>query len=102
MKMSFPILRLSIALFVVLVGSLPAMANETHVGKIVFAGDGKLVISDVDDSNEVFLVPDDAKITRDGKEASLSDLATGDAVTVTASRKNGKLIAKTISAMVGK
>ena len=60
------------------------------------------MISDVDDANEVFVVSEDAKITRDGKAANLSDLAAGDAATVTAKRKNGKLVATAIVAKMGR
>ena len=92
------ILSLALVSVIVLVGANRAVAEEVHVGKIVFAGDGKLVISDVDDTNEEFTVSDDAKITRDGKSAELSDLAAGDAVTVTARRKDVRLIATAIVA----
>ena len=64
--------------------------------------DLRAIISDVDGSNEVFVVTDDTKTTRDGKEANLSDLSEGDAVTVIASRRKGKLTAKTITARTGK
>ena len=90
------------ALLVVLVSSTSAVADEVHIGKIVIAGDGKLVISDVDDTQEVFVVAEDAKITRNGKAATLSDLATGDAVKVTAKRKDDKRIATVIAATTDK
>ena len=102
MKIPSLILWLSIASLLVLVGSTSAMPKEIHMGKVVFAGDGKLVIADVDDTNEDFVVLESTKITRDGKEASLSDLATGDAATVTATRKDGKRVATEIVATTGK
>jgi hypothetical protein len=102
MKIPSQILWLSFALLFVLVSSMPATAEETHVGKIVFAADGKLVISDVDDTNEVFVVSESTKITRNGKDANLTDLAAGDAVTVTANRNKGKLVATEIVARTGK
>ena len=77
------------------------VAQDKHVGKVVFAGDAKLVISDIDDTSEAFIVPDDAKITRNGKVANLSDLAAGDAVVVTAVRKETKLVANVIAATSG-
>ena len=76
-------------------------AQDKHVGKVVLAGDAKLIISDVDDTSEAFVVPDDAKITRNGKVANLSDLAAGDAVVVTAVRKDAKLVANVITATSG-
>lgn len=101
MKVPTQMFWLPLALLIVLIAGMPAKASEVHVGKIVFAGDDKLVISDVDDTNEAFVVSEEAKITRDGKVANLSDLAEGDAVSVTATRKNGKLIATTIFAATG-
>jgi hypothetical protein len=91
-----------LALLLVLACGVPAMAKDVHTGKIVFAGDGKLVIADVDDTNESFVVLETTKITRDGKAASLSELAAGDAATVTAKKKDGKLIATEIIATTGK
>ena len=102
MKIPFQILGPSLALVIVLISNLPAMGKEVHTGKIVFAGDSKLVISDADEVNEVFVVAEDAKITGNGQAAQLSDLATGDAVQVTATRKNGKLTATSINARTDK
>ena len=102
MKIRSQILWPSLCLLLVLVSSVPALAEEVHVGKLVTAGNGTLVISDADDANEAFSVSDDATITRNGKTAELSDLAAGDSVTVTATRKKGKLIATRIAARTGK
>lgn len=102
MVLTLRVYRLLLAMLIVVAASSSSFAAETHTGKIVSVGDGKIVISDTDDTNEVFVVPDDATITRNGKEANLSDLGAGDAVTVTASRKKGMLIAKTIDATTGK
>ena len=102
MKLPPQFLALSLALAIVLISSMPAMGQEVHTGRIVFAADGKLVITDADDVNEVFVVTENTKITRNGQAASLSDLATGDAAKVTATRKNGKLIATSIAAKTDK
>jgi len=102
MKVPAQMFRLLLAFLVVLGSSASVLAREVHVGKIVFAADGKLMISDQDDTNEVFVVAEDAKITRNGKAARLTDLAQGDAVTVTAHRKEGKLVATEIAATTGK
>ena len=101
MKKHQQILGPMVAFTLVLLSSTPVLAQETHVGKIVFAGGDKLVISDVDDANEAFLVAEDAKITRNGAVVPLSDLAVGDHVKVTAMRKDGKLIATAIVAASG-
>ena len=98
MKLSSQFFGLSLAFVIVLISSMPAMGKEVHTGKIVFASDSKLVISDVDEVNEVFVVSEDAKITRNGQAAQLSDLAVGDAVRVIATRKDGKRIATAINA----
>lgn len=98
MKVPSKFIGLSLSLVLVLICSQIVMAAEVHTSKIVFAGDNKLVITDVDEVNEVFVVNDATKITRNGKEASLSDLAVDDAVKVTATRKDGKKIATAIDA----
>lgn len=98
MKTRSQLLGLSIALIMVLICALPAMAKDIHTGKIVFASGNKLVITDVDEVNETFVVAENAKITRNGKEASLTDLAVDDAVKVTSSEKDGKKIATAIDA----
>ena len=84
-----------LGIFVLIFGATvcSSASAEVHRGKVVLAGDGKLVISDVDDANEMFAVADDARITRNGKDASLSDLVAGDSVVVTAKRVDGKLVA---------
>lgn len=72
-----------------------------HMGTVAEAGDGRLVIAVVSNGDEVYAVSDDARITRDQNEITLSELVEGDAVTVTATRKMSTLIATEIAAKTG-
>ena len=74
------------------------LADENLVGKVVSAGDGKLVIVDDDGDNEEFEVTAKTKITRNQKEADLDDLQEGDLVKVKAQRKGVKFVALVIEA----
>ncbi len=70
-----------------------------HEGKVVSAGDGKLVIVDeVDGDNETFNVVADSKIMLDGKPAELEDLAAGHSVKVTSKQRKGLTVAVVIDA----
>jgi Domain of unknown function (DUF5666) len=78
--------------------SLLALAEEKLEGKVVSAGDGKLVIVDDDGDNEEFEVSSKTKITRNEKPADLDDLQEGDVVKVTAQRSGVKYVALKIEA----
>jgi hypothetical protein len=72
----------ALAAFVV----MPALAaaDDTHTGKVVSAGDKKLVMTDNATQKEMtHLVAADAKITCDGKACKLEDLKKGITVKVT-------------------
>ncbi len=73
-------------------------AEDLLAGKVVSAGDGKLVIVDDDGDNEEFEVTAKTKITRNQKEADLDDLQEGDLVKVKAQRKGVKFVALQIDA----
>ena len=75
-----------------------ALAEEKLEGKVVSAGDGKLVIVDDDGDNEEFEVSAKTKITRNQKEADLDDIQEGDLVKVKARRDGTKYIAVQIDA----
>ena len=75
-----------------------ALAEEKLEGKVVSAGDGKLVIVDDDGDNEEFEVSAKTKITRNEKEADLDDIQEGDLVKVKAHRNGTKYIAVQIDA----
>ena len=64
--------------------------EDTHSGKVVKVGDGKLVMTDKDGKNEHTMdVAKDAKITCDSKECKLKDLKPGCTIEVT-TKKDGK------------
>jgi hypothetical protein len=81
----------------VLTGTILA-AEETHAGKILLAKDGKITLQDKDGNSEVFAVAADAKITLDGKPASLGDLANGNVARVTVKTVGDKKVAVIIDA----
>ncbi len=88
------------ALAVALLISQPALAadEKTHEGKIVSAGDGKLVMTDKDGSNKMtHKVSSDAKITCDGKKCKLSELKEGQFVKVTYSDDKDKTATKIVA-----
>jgi hypothetical protein len=79
---------------------MPALAadDDTHTGKIVSAGDNKLVMTDNDTKKEMtHTVAADALITLDGKAAKLEDLKKGITVKVT-TKKDDKKVAVAIAA----
>ena len=72
---------------------MPALAadDETHTGKVVSAGDKKLVMTDNDTKKEMtHTVAADAKITCDGKVCKLEDLKKGITVKVTTKKDDVK------------
>jgi hypothetical protein len=79
-------------------GSLLTLAEEKLAGKVVSAGDSKLVIVDDDGDNEEFEVSSKTTITRNQKPADLDDLQEGDLVKVVAQRSGTKYVAVKIDA----
>jgi hypothetical protein len=79
----------------------PALAaDEIHEGKVTAVGDGKITVLDNrDDDNDTFVVTAETKIIRNGKPVKLSDVQPGDKVRVTATLRDGALVAKEIAAM---
>ncbi len=83
--------------------TLLALAADKHEGKVVEASKGKLVMTDMDGTNQHSLtVAASAKITRDGKTAKLDDLKKGDTVAVTLGEEAGKQVAKELAARSSK
>jgi Cu/Ag efflux protein CusF len=79
--------------------SAPAQAADSHQGKIVETSAGKLVMTDMDGKKEHPMeVPASAAVTRDGKEAKLTDLKAGDTITVTTDTKDGKAMVTKVEA----
>jgi hypothetical protein len=77
--------------------SSPALAANSHQGKVVSAGDGKLTMTDMAGKNQhTHEVATDAAITCAGKTCGLSDLQAGDTITVTLDKKGDKMVATKI------
>jgi len=78
--------------------SVPAQA-ASHQGKVVETSAGKLVMTDMEGKKpHPMEVPVNATITRDGKDAKLSDLKAGDTITVTTDTKEGKAVVTKVEA----
>jgi len=74
-------------------------AANSHKGKVVETSDGKLVMTDMKGKNEHPMeVPASATVTRDGKQAQLTDLKAGDTITVTTAKKDGKAMVTKVKA----
>jgi len=73
-----------------------AGSNEnTHEGLIVQAGNGSLVMTDMQgNGRHSHVIAADATITRDGKDAKLEDLHEGDRVRVTAKPDGARTVTK--------
>jgi hypothetical protein len=87
-------------LALVLATGAPVLADDTHDGKVVRAGSGKLTMTDKDGKNEhTHDVPATAKITNaDGKDCKLEDLKKGQNVKVTTQKKDGKDVVTKVEA----
>jgi uncharacterized protein (TIGR03000 family) len=73
--------------------------DKAHEGKVVKAGDGKLTMTDMDGNKHMHNVAASATVTRDGKDAKLSDLKEGDVIKVTTQTDSmGKNLAVKIEA----
>ena len=75
-----------------------ALAQETHEGKVVRAGDGKLVMTDKEGKEHSHEVALDAKITCDGLECKLEDLKKDFPIKVTTEKKGDKTVVTKIEA----
>jgi hypothetical protein len=79
--------------------SAHAQAADSHQGKVVETSAGKLVMTDMDGKKEHSMeVSASATVTRDGKEAKLTDLQAGDTITVTTHTKDGKAMVTKVEA----
>jgi hypothetical protein len=75
----------------VLFVNAPALAADTHQGKVVEASAGKLVMTDMEGKNQHTMeIPSDATILCEGKTCGLTDVKAGDVVTVTTDKKGDK------------
>ena len=88
---------LALAAAAVVVWATPVYAEEeekpgTHEGKVVKVDGTKLTMTDKEGKKEhTHVIPADAKITLDGKEAKLSDLKAGAKLKVTTEKKGDKI-----------
>jgi Cu/Ag efflux protein CusF len=79
--------------------SVPAQAADSHQGKVVETSAGQLVMTDQDGKNQHPMeVPASATVSRNGKEAKLTDLKAGDTITVTTDTKDGKSMVTKVEA----
>jgi hypothetical protein len=89
-SLSLVIVAVALALLV----SQPVLADQTHEGKVVTAGNGKLTMTGKDAAQQhTHNVPADVKITCDGKECKLEDLKAGYQLKVT-TKDDGKTVTK--------
>ncbi len=80
-----------------------SVAEESHEGKIVSAGSGKLVMTDKDGKNEhTHQVPIEATITFDGKDCKLDDLMKDSWVKVTTEKRGDATVVTKIEAKKAK
>jgi hypothetical protein len=88
-----------IALALVIWMNGPAWAADMHQGKVVETGGGKIIMTDMAGKNQhTHDVATDAAVTCEGKTCGLSDVKSGDMVTVTTDTKDGKTMATKIEA----
>jgi hypothetical protein len=89
--------RFGMVLILTCAGSLllaaPALAANSHKGKVVAAGGGKLTMTDMAGQNQhTHAVAVDATITCGGKPCGLEDLQAGATITVTLEKTSGQTV----------
>jgi len=85
------LLAATCAVFMLL--AAPALAANTHKGKVVEAGAGKLTMTDMEGKNQhTHAVAVDATITCGGKKCGLEDLQAGATITVTLEKTSGQTV----------
>lgn len=75
-----------------------AQARQTISGSIESTATGSITVKATDGETQTYKVDSSARITLDGKRATLEDLKTGDSVMVTIEKKNGDMTALSITA----
>lgn len=96
--MSRVLSQFSVALLVVVLCTSLARAADTVKGKVLKAGDGKITFTDNDNEEFTWEVSETAKIKRNGKKASLTDLEEGDVLELTTAKKSDKTVVTAIIA----
>ncbi len=89
---------LSILLVGLVLVSVAVAADEVREGKVLLAKEGKIALQDKDGNSEVFAVAADAKITLDGKEVKLDEIANGSVAKITVKTAGDKKTATVIEA----
>ena len=77
---------------------VPAMAATTMMGNIEGVEKDSISVKAIDGEIQTFKVEASARITLDGKRATLEDLKTGDSVMVTTKKKSDITLAVAIAA----
>ncbi len=79
--------------------STPALAADSHQGKVVSAWYGMLTMTDMAGKNQhTHEVATDAAISCEGKTCNLSELKVGDTITVTLDKKGDETVVIKIEA----
>jgi sporulation protein YlmC with PRC-barrel domain len=93
--------RILVATLVAVIGSY-AIADDTHKGKLVEIGKGKLTMTDMDGkSRHTHDLASDLKITMNGKTAKMDDLKKDAVIEVTVEKKDGKSVVTKLEARGG-
>jgi len=82
--------------------SAPVWAANSHQGKVVQAGNGKLTMTSMTGDNQhTHDVTADTKVTCEGEPCSLESLGAGDVITVIVDQKDGKSVVTEIQKTKG-
>jgi hypothetical protein len=85
--------------FLALSGGCSNPAANSHQGKVVSAGEGKVTMTDMSGGNQhTHEVTAETGITCGGKACSLADLKAGSTVTVTTEQKGAQTVVSKIEA----
>jgi hypothetical protein len=76
----------------------PVLARQTLMGNIDSVTTGSITVKATDGEMQTYKVEATARITLDGKRATLDDLKTGDAVMVTTQKQRDVIVATAIAA----
>lgn len=82
----------------VLAIATPALARQTLSGHIDSVSTGSITVKATDGETQTYTVDSSARITLDGKRATIDDLKTGDTVMITTEKKNDSTVAVSIAA----
>src|SRR5688500_4989874 len=89
---------LSILLVGLVLAASSIAADEVREGKVLLAKEGKITRQDKDGNSEVFAVAEGAKITLDGKDVKLDEIANGCVAKITVKTVGDKKTATVVEA----